>query len=285
MDGRFLGEALFQGLRDGMDTLRILAFIGFVILRLLDSARSALEELGLSLILLRSSAAWLFRGPFRYREIVRQLDFVGVQSVVLICVTGAFTGMVLALQGDIAMKRYSAQSLIGAAVALSLARELGPVLAALMLIGRAGSAIAAELGTMRNTEQIDALSGMAVEPVQFLVVPRILATVIMTPVLTVLFEFSGMAGAYITAIYQVGLEGAVFMQSVRDYLGWDDIGHGLIKSVVFGLIVGLVSCTKGFFVTGGAHGVGLATTRAVVISSLLILASDYLMTALMFRPT
>lgn len=268
-----------------MDALRILAFIGSVILRLLDSAKSALEELGLSLILLRSSAAWLFRRPFRYREIIRQLDFVGVQSVVLICVTGAFTGMVLALQGDIAMKRYSAQSLIGAAVALSLARELGPVLAALMLIGRAGSAIAAELGTMRNTEQIDALSGMAVEPVQFLVVPRIIATVVMTPVLTVLFEFSGMVGAYITVIYQVGLEGTVFMQSVRDYLGWDDIGHGLIKSLVFGLIVGLVSCTKGFFVTGGSHGVGVATTRAVVISSLLILASDYLMTALMFRPT
>jgi len=198
-----------------MDTLRILALIGSVILSLLASARSALEELGRGLVLLSSSATWLFRRPFRYGEIVRQLDFVGVQSVVLICVTGAFTGMVLALQGHIAMKRYAAESLIGAGVALSLARELGPVLAALMLIGRAGSAIATELGTMRNTEQIDALAGMAVEPVQYLVVPRILATVIMTPVLTVLFEFSGMVGAYLTVVYQVGLEGVIFMQSVR----------------------------------------------------------------------
>jgi len=267
-----------------MDTLGILAFIGSVILSLLASARTALDELGRGLVLLRSSVAWLFRRPFRYREMIRQLDFVGVQSVVLIVVTGAFTGMVLALQAHIAMKRYAAESLIGAAVALSLARELGPVLASLMLIGRAGSAIAAELGTMRNTDQIDALSGMAVEPIQYLVVPRILATMIMTPAMTVLFEFSGMVGAYLTVQYQMGIEGAIYMQSVRDYLGWDDIGHGLIKSVVFGLIVGLVSCTKGFFVTGGAQGVGLATTRSVVISSLLILASDYLMTSIMFRP-
>lgn len=268
-----------------MDRVRILALVGSIILGLVASVRFALDELGRGVILLRHASAWLFRRPFRWREVIRQLDFVGVQSVVLICVTGGFTGMVLALQADIGMKRYSAQSLIGAGVALSLARELGPVLAALMLIGRAGSAIAAELGMMRTTEQIDALSGMAVEPVQYLVVPRILATVIMMPVLTVLFEFAGMVGAYVTVVHQVGLEGAIFMQSVRDFLGWDDVGHGLIKSVVFGLIVGLVSCTKGFYVTGGAQGVGLATTRAVVISSLLILASDYLMTSIMFRPT
>lgn len=193
--------------------------------------------------------------------------------------------MVMALQSHLGMSKFGAVSLLGGAVALTLARELGPVLSALMVCGRAGSAIAAELGSMRTTEQIDALSSMAVEPVQYLVLPRLLATTIAMPLLAILFEFSGMVGAYLTAVYQLGMEGPVFMNSVQEYLELEDITHGLIKSVVFGLIVSLVSCAKGFHVTGGARGVGQATTRAVVISSLLILASDYAMTAIMFgRP-
>jgi phospholipid/cholesterol/gamma-HCH transport system permease protein len=274
-----------EGARKGLNLLRLLAFLGSLILNAAASVRVAVEEIGRTIILLARTLVWLFRRPFRAHEVFRQLDFVGVQSLELICITGAFTGMVMALQSHLGMSKFGAVSLLGGAVALTLARELGPVLSALMVCGRAGSAIAAELGSMRTTEQIDALSSMAVEPVQYLVLPRLLAATIAMPLLAILFEFCGMVGAYLTAVYQLGMEGPVFMNSVQEYLELEDITHGLIKSVVFGLIVSLVSCAKGFHVTGGARGVGQATTRAVVISSLLILASDYAMTAIMFgRP-
>jgi len=263
--------------------LRLLFFIGSLLLNIGAAAKAGLEEVGRNLLLFGQALRWMVRRPFRIREVLRQFDFVGVQSLELIVITGAFTGMVLTLQAHIAMERYEAESLIGAAVALSLSRELGPVLSALMVVGRAGSAIAAELGTMRNTQQIDALASMAVEPVQYLVVPRVLAVTLVMPMLTILFEFSGMVAAYLTVVHQLGLEGATFMNSVREYMGMDDIMHGLVKSTVFGLILSVVCCTKGFFVTGGAQGVARATTRAVVVSSLLILASDYFMTALMLR--
>lgn len=237
------------------------------------------------MILLGQSLYWLVRPPFRLREVVRQLDFVGVQSVALICVTGAFTGMALALQSHIALEKYGAESLLGAGVSLGLCRELGPVLSALMVVARAGSAMTAELGSMRNTDQIDALAGMAVDPVQYLVVPRLIAATIMLPFLAILYEFCGMLGADFVAVTQLGMESGAFMASVHDYLDLDDITHGLIKSVVFGVIIALVGCTKGYFATGGARGVGTATTRSVVISSLLILGSNYLMTAMMFRPS
>ncbi len=226
---------------------------------------------------------WLVRPPYRIHELVRQIDFIGVQSTALITVTGLFTGMVLTLQAHIAMSKYGAEYLIGAGVALSLCRELGPVLSALMVMGRAGSAMTAELGAMRTTEQIDALAGMAVEPIQYLVTPRIVAAGIVLPLLTIVFEFAGMLGAYLTVTQQLGLEGGTFISSVKDYLTMDDVTHGLIKSIFFGLILALVSCLNGYFVTGGARGVGQATTRAVIISSFLILASDYFMTTLMFK--
>ncbi|MEW6114763.1 MAG: ABC transporter permease [Thermodesulfobacteriota bacterium] len=267
------------------DPVRLLAFFGAIAINVVQTVRFAVEETGRSIVLLGSSVEWLLRPPFRFKQYLIQLDFVGVQSVYLICITGLFTGMVLALQGHIAMSRYGAESLIGGAVALSLARELGPVLSALMVIGRAGSAIIAELGSMRNTDQIDALASMAVHPVQYLVVPRVVAATIVLPFLALLFEFSGMVGAYLVYTTQLGQDGAVFINSIKDYLEAEDITHGLIKAVVFGLILSLVSCSKGFYATGGARGVGLATTRGVVISSLLILASDYVMTALMFKPS
>ncbi len=264
---------------------RFLAFFGSIGLDMAGAFRRRVEETGRNVLLVGRSLVWMVRPPFRFRELVRQLDFVGVQSAPLICITGAFTGMVLALQGDFALRKFGGQALVGAGVALSLTRELGPVLSALMVAARAGSAFAAELGTMRNTEQIDALASMAVDPVQYLVVPRILAATIVLPMLTILFEFSGMMGAFAIATHHVGIDVGTFMGSVQDYVWQEDITHGLIKSVVFGLILSLVSCCNGFFVTGGARGVGLATTRAVVVSSLLILASDYMMTELMFQPS
>ena len=264
---------------------RFLAFFGTLALDMAAGVRRGVEESDRHVLLLVRSLIWLVRPPFRFREIVRQFDFVGVQSVPLICITGAFTGMVLALQGDFALRKFGGESLVGAGVALSLTRELGPVIGALMVVARAGSAFAAEIGTMRNTEQIDALASMAVDPIQYLVVPRILAATISLPLLAILFEFSGMIGAYVIATKHIGIDAGAFMAGVREWVWTEDITHGLIKSVVFGLILSLVSCCKGFFVTGGARGVGLATTRAVVLSSLLILASDYMMTELMFQPS
>ncbi len=243
----------------------------------------AMEVIGRAITLFFWTIVWMFRPPFRAREIFRQMDFVGVQSVELIAITGLFTGMVLALQAHIGVSKFGAQALVGAGVALSLSRELGPVLSALMVIARAGSAMTAELGSMRISQQIDALSTMAVEPVQYLVVPRFVATTLMLPLMAILFEFSGMVGAYFVFIFQLDGDGGVFMQSVRDYMTIEDITHGLIKSVVFGMILSIVCCSRGYYSVGGSRGVGLSTTRAVVVSSLLILASDYIMTAIMYH--
>jgi phospholipid/cholesterol/gamma-HCH transport system permease protein len=250
---------------------------------LLDGVRFLVEEVGRVLILLARSLLWLFRSPFRFTEFLRQLDFIGAQSVLLIVFTGAFTGMVSALQGYNGMHRYGAESMIGATVALALSRELGPVLSALMVVGRVGSAITAELGSMRNTQQIDALSSMAVEPIQYLVAPRIAAATIVLPVLALIFSFSGMVGAYLVSTKSLGIDSGTFMAGIRYYLDLQDVTHGMLKSVVFGLIISLVACYHGFYATGGARGVGTATTRAVVISSVMILLSDYAMTALMFK--
>jgi phospholipid/cholesterol/gamma-HCH transport system permease protein len=243
------------------------------------------EELGRILILFGRSLVWLVKPPFRVHEFVRQLDFVGAQSVFLIVLTGAFTGMVSALQGYNGMHRYGAEGMVGATVALALARELGPVISALMIVARVGSAITAELGSMRNTQQIDALSSMAVEPVQYLVVPRVVAATLTSPLLALIFSFSGMVGAYFLSTGYLGVDGGTFMSGVQYYLVSDDITEGLIKSVAFGLITSLVCCYKGFYATGGARGVGVATTTAVVVSSVLVLISDYVMTTLMFRST
>jgi len=236
-------------------------------------------------MLMGRSLLWLFRPPFRFTEFLRQLDFIGAPSVLLIVFTGAFTGMVSALQGYNGMHRYGAESMVGATVALALSRELGPVLAALMVVGRVGSAITAELGSMRNTQQIDALASMAVEPIQYLVVPRIVAATLTLPILALIFSFSGMVGAYLVCTKSLGIDSGTFMAGVRYYIDLHDVTHGMLKSVVFGLIISLVACYRGFYASGGARGVGTATTRAVVISSVLILLSDYAMTALMFKST
>ena len=183
------------------------------------------------------------------------------------------------------MHRYGAEAMVGATVALALTRELGPVISALMVIGRVGSAMTAELGSMRNTQQIDALTSMAVDPVQYLVVPRIVAATITVPMLAGIFSFSGMVGAFVISTGYLGIDGGTFMEGVRYYLDAEDITHGMIKAVFFGLILSLVACYKGFYATGGARGVGIATTKAVVVSSVLVLISDYLMTAIMFKST
>lgn len=245
--------------------------------------RSFAEDIGKILIFLGRTLTWTVRPPFRGYEFIRHLDFVGSQSVLLIILTGGFTGMVTALQGYNAMHRYGAESMVGAMVALSLARELGPVISALMVIGRVGSAMTAELGSMRNTQQIDALTSMAVEPIQYLVVPRIVAATVTLPFLALIFSLSGMVGGYLIATEYLGVDAGNFMNSIQYYLGPEDVTQGLLKAVVFGFIMSVIACYKGFYTTGGARGVGIATTQAVVSASVLVLISDYLMTTMMFK--
>mgnify|MGYP000870047325 FL=1 len=245
-------------------------------------ASAFLRQLGGAVIMTGLALQKFFLPPYRVKEFLRQLDFIGTQSTFLIVTTGAFTGMVTALQGYNAMHRYGAETLVGATVALSLARELGPVLSALMVTGRVGSAMTAELGAMRNTQQIDALSSMAVDPIHFLVTPRIAASILTLPFLASIYSFSGMVGAYIVSVKYLDIDQGAFMSGIRSYVDVSDVTHGLAKAVVFGLIISMVACYKGFYATGGSRGVGIATTKAVVISSILILVGDYVMTSIMF---
>jgi phospholipid/cholesterol/gamma-HCH transport system permease protein len=225
---------------------------------------------------------WAFRRPFRLGAIFQQMDFIGVKSLWVVVATGLTTGMVLALQSYTAFRMFSSESLVGATVALSMTRELGPVLTALMVTGRAGSAIAAELGSMRVTEQIDALTVMALNPIKYLVVPRVIASLIMLPILTVIADFTGIIGSYFVGVKLLGIDEGMFMARMTKYLDLDDIYNGLAKAACFGVILGAVSCYKGFNTRGGAQGVGRATTEAVVMSSITILVADYVLTSLMF---
>jgi len=200
----------------------------------------------------------------------------------VVILTGTFTGMVLALQSYTALKRFGAESMVAPAVALSMARELGPVLTGLMVAGRAGSAMATELGTMRVTEQIDALTTMAVNPIRHLVTPRIVAGLLMLPILSIIATFVGVVGGYIVGVKMLGINSGVYIARTIDFLTFGDLMDGIVKSSVFGLILALVACHYGFYASGGAEGVGKAATRSVVLGCVLILASDYLMTSLMY---
>ena len=240
------------------------------------------EEMGNLLLLFISVLSWMIRPPLKLRNIFKQMEFVGVKSIFVVVLTGTFTGMVLALQGYHGFRMFSAESLVGSTVALGMTRELGPVLTSLMVTARAGSAMAAELGTMRVTEQIDALSVMAANPVKHLIVPRVIAGVVMVPVLTIVSDFMGILGGYFVGVVLLNINSGIFVKNITRYVELDDIYNGLIKATVFGLILSLVGCYKGFNTSGGAEGVGKATTEAVVLASITILVSDYFLTAIMF---
>jgi len=233
-------------------------------------------------ILFFDAVRWAFVPPLRAKRIFKQMEFIGVKSVFIVVLTGTFTGMVMALQTYHGFRLFSAESLVGSTVALAITRELGPVLTALMVTARAGSAMAAELGTMRVTEQIDALSVMATNPTKYLVVPRIVACVITLPLLTVLADITGVLGSYFVAGKLLGIDGGVFTANIIKYVELGDIYNGLFKAMCFGLLMGTISCYKGLSTRGGAEGVGRATTESVVLSSVTILVSDYFLTALMF---
>ncbi len=241
-----------------------------------------LEELGGIFSTFIQSVVFLFMPPFRPKLFFKQMEFIGVESSFIILLTGAFTGMVFALQTSYAFRLFGAENLIGPSVALSLARELGPVLTGLMVTGRVGSAMAAELGTMKVTEQIDALATMSINPIQYLITPRILSSIIMLPMLTILFDFIGIIGSYFMAVFLLGLNGQRFINDTIYMVDLKDVYIGLLKAAVFGAIIAVVGCYKGYFAEKGAEGVGKAATQAVVISSVSILIADYFLTALLF---
>ena len=239
------------------------------------------EELGRLVTLGADVARWSVRRPFRLANLFFQLDFVGVGSVFIVMLTGLFTGMVFANQSARAFAMFDAQSLVGPTVALVLTRELAPVFSALMVTMRAGSAMCTELGTMRVTEQVDALETMAVNPVQYLLVPRVLAGLLMVPMLTLLFDTVGILGAYVVAVFGQGVSAGTFISRTQSWLDPPDVFEGLIKGAIFGLAVALICCFKGYNATGGAKGVGAATTQAMVSSALSIFILDFIVGVLL----
>lgn len=242
---------------------------------------TGLDNLGNIVSLTSQTVVWLFRRPFRPAQILAMMDFIGVQSIFIVSLTGTFSGMVLALQTSYALRNFSAEGRVGGLVAVSLTRELAPVFSAIMVTARAGSAMAAELGNMRVTEQIDAIATMGVNPVQYLLSPRLVASVLMVPLLCILYTSVGMVGAYIVAVGWLGGDTGVFLQSVRDISVPKDIIMGVVKAAVFGFIVSAISCRHGFYASGGARGVGVATTRAVVESAVTIFVANYILTQML----
>jgi phospholipid/cholesterol/gamma-HCH transport system permease protein len=237
--------------------------------------------IGKIFLFLLAAFAWAFRPPLRVRLIIHHIRTIGVESLSVILLAGAFTGMVMGLQFYYALRLFNAESYLGSAVALSLLRELGPVLSAFMVTGRTGSAMAAEIGSMRVTEQIDALYSMAVNPVQYLVTPRIIAGLISMPLLTAIFNVVGIYGAFLIGVSLLGVSSGSYFAGMESSVVFEDVWSGLLKSVSFGLIVTWICCYKGFHAAQSATGVGQATTESVVLSFVLILVWDYFMTSIM----
>jgi phospholipid/cholesterol/gamma-HCH transport system permease protein len=222
------------------------------------------------------------RPPFELREWLRQMVRLGWDSIPVVFLTSMFTGMVLALQTFTGFQRVNAEQFVASVVALAMLRELAPVLVGLMVAGRIGSSMAAEIGTMRVTEQIDALKALATEPIQYLFVPRVIAGVIMLPFLCVLGDALGIYGGYLVAVKLLKTNPVVYKQNTFQFLAMNDVWSGLIKAGVFGLILTLTGCVRGYNTTGGAEGVGRSTTNAVVSASLIILLTDFFLTKLLF---
>lgn len=225
----------------------------------------------------------LMRPPWYWRQIGGQLIKIGYFSLPVVGLTAIFTGMVLALQSYTGFSRFSAEGAVATVVVLSMTRELGPVLAGLMVAGRVGASMAAEIGTMRVTEQIDALTTLSTNPMQYLVVPRLIAGVLMMPILVLVADIIGVLGGYLVSVYQLGFNPGNYLQKTLQYLELQDVTSGLIKAAAFGLIISLMGCYHGYYSARGAEGVGRATTNAVVGSSILILCMNYALTAILFN--
>ena len=242
----------------------------------------SVEEFGRFLLIIWRVLVWTPRPPYDWRELLRQMQRVGVDSVPVILLTAMFTGMVLALQTFNVLARFNAERYVGSLVALSMVRELAAVLGGLVIAGRSGSAMGAEIGTMRVTEQIDALEVMATDPVHYLMVPRVWATVLMLPLLIALGDAIGIYGGYLVSVDLMGANPVSYLHNTFQFMDLQDLLSGLIKAAFFGMLISVIGCMKGFYTSGGAEGVGRATTRSVVLASISILISDFFLTKVLF---
>jgi phospholipid/cholesterol/gamma-HCH transport system permease protein len=244
-------------------------------------ALNQLAEMGRMFLFLLSAVLLVFRPPAKLNLVIHHIKTIGVDSLSVVVLSGFFTGMVMGFQGYYSLRQFNAESWLGSAAALGLVRELGPVLSAFMVTGRTGSAMAAELGTMRATEQIDALYSMAINPVKYLVSPRIAASLIAMPLLTAIFDVVGIYGAYLIGVGLLGVSSGSYFSGMESSVVFKDVFSGFMKSVSFGLIITWVCCYKGFNAPPMATGVSQATTESVVLSFVLILVWDYFLTSVM----
>lgn len=258
--------------------------------RLSQATKSRLDSLQSYFALAGRAVGFIFVRPFYAQDLVQQMDEIGVKSLGIVLLTGFFTGMVLALQSSVQLQTFGATMYIGRLVSASMIRELGPVLAGLMVAGRVGSGIAAQLGSMRVTEQIDALNTLGTDPIKKLVTPRVLAALIMLPILTVINDFVGILGGNLISTLLVGVPSSLYWRTVWEQIAADgftlgflpnDFIQGLVKPFVFGGIISISACFFGLQTTGGTEGVGQSTTRTVVLSSILILVLDYFLTQIL----
>ena len=229
-----------------------------------------------------AAVRWTFLPPYYFRQLFRQMVDIGYFSLPVVGLTTLFSGMVLALQSYTGFARFSAEDTVATVVVLSVTRELGPVLAGLMVAGRIGASMAAEIGTMRVTDQIDALDTLATRPMQYLIAPRVMAATLCLPFLVLVGDIIGVFGGYIVAIYQLGFNQGAYLESTLQYLEPFDVIIGLIKAAVFGFILSIMGCFHGYHSGRGAEGVGRATTNAVVYSAILILVADFFITGIAF---
>ncbi len=243
-----------------------------------ESVLSGINEAGHMLLFLFQAFQWLFRPPFRFKLFIDQFIFVAYESTFIVALTAIFSGMVFAIQIYFGFKVISADALVGPSVALGFARELGPVFTAIVVTGRAGAAMAAQLGTMRVTEQIDAMDVMGVSSIQYLITPRITASFFALPMLCALFVLLGCVGAFLTSVYLLSIDPVLFFSHMQEIVEPRDLYQGLIKSSIFGIVFSLIGTFKGYFTSGGAEAVGKSTNIAVVITLVCVLVSDYFIT-------
>ncbi len=241
-----------------------------------------LREIGRLTVFTVDAVTSIVRPPIYWTLLLKQIMRIGYFSLPVVGLTAFFTGGALALQIYIGGNRYGAESFVPQIVVLGITRELGPVIAGLMVAGRVAAAIAAELGTMRVTEQIDALTTLSTNPIKYLVVPRLLAAIISMPFLVAIGDSIGVFGGYVVATQSLGFTGSIYLKNTIDFMTFHDVMSGIYKAVVFGFIIALMGCYNGFHSKGGAQGVGTATTNAVVSASILILAANYILTNLLF---
>jgi len=257
-----------------------------MIRRLGSISLAHLQRIGVMGLFLAKAFFYCLIPPIKINRVLKQIRFIGLQSMIVIILTGGFSGMVLGFQGFYSLSRFGSEAFLGPMVGLSLIKELGPVISALMVTGRAGSSITAEIGIMRNSEQIDALELMGLNPFRYLIVPNFLAAMISMPLLTAVFDVLGIFGGYLIGVKLLGVGAGTYLGEMASYVDIKDVLEGVYKSFSFGIIIVWVCCFKGFYAgiyTGfGAEGVSKATTQAVVLSSVLILVWDYVMTSILF---